>query len=56
MSIEYLVVQAVAEDGAFGRIQAPRLNKSWPTLQEPLDELGQHGPPGGKLRQDPIET
>ena len=42
MSIEYLVVQAVAEDGAFGRIHASKLNKSWHTLQEALDELGQH--------------
>jgi hypothetical protein len=42
MSIEYLVVQAVAEDGTFGRLHAPKLNQSWHTLQEALDELGQH--------------
>jgi hypothetical protein len=41
MHVEYLVLQAVAEDGAFGRISAPKLNKSWNTLQEALDELGQ---------------
>jgi Domain of unknown function (DUF4177) len=41
MYVEYLVVQAVAEDGAFGRISAPKLHKSWNTLQEALDELGQ---------------
>jgi hypothetical protein len=42
MSVEYLVLQAVAEEGAFGRVSAPKLNKSWNTLQEALDELGQH--------------
>jgi hypothetical protein len=42
MAVEYLVVQAVAEEGAFGRLSAPKLNKSWETLQEALDELGQH--------------
>jgi hypothetical protein len=42
MPVEYLVLQAVAEEGAFGRVCAPKLNKSWNTLQEALDELGQH--------------
>jgi Domain of unknown function (DUF4177) len=41
MYVEYLIVQAVAEEGAFGRVSAPKLNKSWETLQEALDELGQ---------------
>jgi hypothetical protein len=43
MEIEYLVAQAVAEDGAFSRISAPKLNRSWNTLQEALDELGHEG-------------
>jgi len=42
MSVEYLVLQAVAEEGAFGRVSAHKLNQSWHTLQEALDELGQH--------------
>jgi hypothetical protein len=42
MSVEYLVLQAVAEEGAFGRVSSPKLNQSWETLQEALDELGQH--------------
>ena len=42
MSVEYLVLQAAAEDGPFARVSAPKLNKSWETLQEALDELGQH--------------
>jgi hypothetical protein len=41
MSVEYLVVQTVVEEGAFGRVRAPKLNQSWNTLQEALDELGQ---------------
>jgi hypothetical protein len=42
MSVEYLVLQAVAEQGPFGRVTAQKLNRSWETLQEALDELGQH--------------
>ncbi len=42
MAVEYLVVQAVPEEGAFGRVSAPKLKKSWDTLQEALDELGRH--------------
>ena len=42
MSVEYLVLQAVAEQGPFGRVSAQKLNRSWETLQEALDELGQH--------------
>jgi hypothetical protein len=42
MAIEYLVLQALAEQGPFARVRAQRLNKSWDTLQEALDELGQH--------------
>jgi len=41
MSVEYLVLQAVAEDGPLAHVSAPKLNKSWDTLQEALDELGQ---------------
>jgi hypothetical protein len=43
MSVEYLVLQADAELGAFGRVSAQKLNRSWETLQEALDELGQQG-------------
>ncbi len=42
MTVEYLVLQAVAEEGPFARVTARKLNKSWETLQEALDELGQH--------------
>ncbi len=43
MSVEYLVLQANAEQGPFARVSAHKLNQSWDTLQEALDELGQHG-------------
>jgi hypothetical protein len=42
MSVEYLVLQADAEQGPFARVRAQKLNRSWKTLQEALDELGQH--------------
>ena len=42
MSVEYLVLQANAEQGPFARVSAHKLNQSWDTLQEALDELGQH--------------
>jgi hypothetical protein len=40
MYVEYLVLQAVAEEGPFAHVTAHKLNKSWNTLQEALDELG----------------
>jgi hypothetical protein len=43
MSVEYLVLQAEAQDGPFARVTAHKLHQSWETLQEALDELGQHG-------------
>jgi hypothetical protein len=43
MAVEYLVIHTTVEDGVSGRINAPKLNRSWPTLQEALDELGQQG-------------
>ena len=43
MSVEYLVLQAEAQDGPFARVTAHKLNQSWKTLQEALDELGQSG-------------
>ena len=43
MSVEYLVLQADAEDGPFARVRAQKLNQSWETLQAALDELGQYG-------------
>lgn len=42
MSVEYLVLQANAQDGPFARVTAHKLDQSWETLQEALDELGQH--------------
>jgi hypothetical protein len=41
MYVEYLVLQTAPEDGPFSHVSAPKLNKSWDTLQEALDELGQ---------------
>ena len=41
MPVEYLVLQATAEEGTFGRVRAEKLHRSWKTLQEALDELGQ---------------
>jgi hypothetical protein len=43
MAVEYLVLQADAEDGPFARVTAHKLNQSWETLQAALDELGQQG-------------
>jgi hypothetical protein len=43
MAVEYLVLQAEAQDGPFARVTAHKLNQSWETLQEALDELGQQG-------------
>jgi hypothetical protein len=43
MPVEYLVLQAEAEHGAFGRVTAHKLHQSWETLQAALDELGQYG-------------
>jgi hypothetical protein len=43
MSVEYLVLQADAEAGPFARVTTRKLNRSWETLQEALDELGQQG-------------
>jgi hypothetical protein len=40
MSVEYLVLQADAEAGPFARVTAHKLNQSWATLREALDELG----------------
>jgi hypothetical protein len=42
MYVEYLVLQADAEHGPWARVRAPKLNQSWKTLQDALDELGQH--------------
>jgi hypothetical protein len=42
MSVEYLVLQADAEAGPFARVRVEKLNRSWETLQEALDEVGQH--------------
>jgi hypothetical protein len=41
MSVEYLALQALAEQGPFARGSAQKLNQSWETLQEALGELGQ---------------
>jgi hypothetical protein len=36
------VLQADAEAGPFARVRAQKLNRSWKTLQDALDELGLH--------------
>jgi hypothetical protein len=41
MVIEYLVLQAEAEQGALARVRAGKQHQSWETLQAGLDELGQ---------------
>ena len=43
MAVEYLVLQGDAEAGPFARVTTHKLNQSWETLQEALDELGHHG-------------
>ena len=43
MAVEYLVLQAEAQDGPFARVTAHKLNQSWETLQAALDELGSYG-------------
>jgi hypothetical protein len=43
MSVEYLVLQAEAQEGPFARVTAHKLQQSWEPLQEALDELGHHG-------------
>jgi hypothetical protein len=43
MAVEYLVLQAEAENGPFARVTAHKLHHSWETLQAALDDLGQHG-------------
>jgi hypothetical protein len=43
MKVEYLVLQARAENGPFGPVSADKVKQSWETLQEALDELGQQG-------------
>jgi hypothetical protein len=43
MAVEYLVLQAEAEEGPFARVTAHKLNQSWETLQAALDELGRYG-------------
>ncbi len=41
MKFAYQIITVSKEEGPFGRIFAK--NKSWPKLQEALDELGQDG-------------
>jgi hypothetical protein len=43
MTIEYLVLQTLPEQGPFAVVSVDKLNQSWKTLQEALDELGQQG-------------
>jgi hypothetical protein len=35
-------LRSCVEEGACDRVRAPKLNQSWDTLQEALDERGQH--------------
>jgi hypothetical protein len=55
MSVEYLVLQAEAEQGALARVRAEKLHQFWETLQAALDELGQQAwdlyKPAQKLHQ-----
>ena len=43
MTIEYLVLQALPEQGPFASVRADKVKQSWDTLQDALDELGQQG-------------
>jgi Domain of unknown function (DUF4177) len=43
MTIEYLVLQALLEQGPFASVRADKVKQSWDTLQDALDELGQQG-------------
>ncbi|MGH8068122.1 MAG: hypothetical protein ACRERE_23400 [Candidatus Entotheonellia bacterium] len=43
MSIEYLVLQALPEEGPFASVIADKGKHSWDTQQDALDELGQQG-------------
>jgi hypothetical protein len=43
MSVEYLVLQSDAEEGPLARVTAHKLHRSWESLQEALDELGEDG-------------
>jgi len=43
MTIEYLVLQALPEQGPFASVRADKVKQSWDTLQNALDELGQQG-------------
>jgi hypothetical protein len=43
MAVEYLVLQAEAQDGPFAHVTAHKLHQSWETLQAALDDLGQQG-------------
>jgi hypothetical protein len=43
MAVEYLVLQAEAENGPFARVTARKLHQSWETLQAALDDLGPDG-------------
>jgi hypothetical protein len=43
MTIEYLVLRALPEQGPFAAVSADKVKQSWETLQDALDELGQQG-------------
>jgi hypothetical protein len=43
MTIEYLVLLALPENGPFASVIAGKVKQSWDTLQDALDELGQQG-------------
>ena len=40
MKIEYLVLQTFRDTGPFKKVRSGKLNKTWETLQQALDELG----------------
>jgi hypothetical protein len=43
MTIDYRVLQTLPEQGPFAVASAHKLNQSWNTLQEALDELDPQG-------------
>jgi hypothetical protein len=43
MTIDYRVLQTLPQQGPFAVVSAHKLNQSWNTLQEALDELDPQG-------------
>jgi hypothetical protein len=43
MTIEYCGLQTFPEKGPFASVSADKVQQSWETLQDAIDELGQQG-------------